>query len=485
MKRPIIVALMATHERERLLLDRALPSVLSQTRPADAIVVIDDGGTTDLAARLPTVTTSLQYLANRRTPSLSGSLNTGLDHLARYHSDPRAVFVAFLDDDDAWMPGHLAEIEARISEGAEVVATPFLRVETGHVARRVDPPTTIFADQFMEGNPGIQGTNLAVRLDILLEAGGFNEALRACTDRDLLIRLCRRPRLRYAATLTPSAAHHACFDRPRLSLPGSSDKHAGLQMFDVIHGPLMTSGRRARHLERAARLFDWHPAPGATEMAPRHHHPPAAEAETPPLLVGIIADDRRIMSVSRLLDDLGNVIENEGLEPPDVLVLENRPGEGARAELEDMLAQKRKRLRIRLIGHAQLKRLARSGEWHPEGSDRVRAARNRRCSHRAAGLSVSHGTRASWMRNLDTRRRHAARPVDCDDVRARTLSAVAGPCPATYACDRRRHLHRKLHWRAPPSCSGQRQRTVERSYVESAATCLFARRSPRSNGRGP
>jgi len=370
MNTPTIVAMVATHERERLLRDRALPSILSQSRPADAIVVVEDGKTADLATRMKTVASGAQYLFNRRTPGLSGTLNTGLDHLARYHLAAVDVFVAFLDDDDAWLPDHLAAIEARISEGAEVVATPFLRLEANQHALRVDPPAAVSPNLFMECNPGIQGSNLAVRLDILLEAGGFNEALSACTDRDLLIRLCRRPGLIYATTSAPSVVHHACFDRPRLSLPNSPAKHAGLAMFDRVHGPLMTPAMRTRCLERAVRIFDWRPAFAAKEVPSPSALAPSQEAETPPLLVGIIADAQRIMSVSRLLDDLADLIEAEGLSPPDVLILENRPEVASGAPLADMVARKRSRLRIRLIDRGDLRDLDRSGEWQPEGADR-------------------------------------------------------------------------------------------------------------------
>ena len=411
-----IVAVLATHQREQLLFDRALPSILSQSRPASEIILVEDipiedilikdrdkdrgvskaGKTKTLAGRLAKAAPDAQYLRNRRTPGLSGALNTGLDHLARNHPDPSEVFVAFLDDDDAWMPNHLAEIESRIRKGAEVIATPFLRIEPDREAQRIDPPDSITPEMFMAGNPGIQGSNLAVRLDILLEAGMFNEALPSCTDRELMVRLCRRPKLRFATTSTPSSAHHACPDRPRLSQPGSTAKNNGLGWFDRILGPLMPPAIRHSHLTRAKQLFDWQPVCAETEilsaslppaslpMAPlpfatssemetladeETNEKTADETETPPLLIGIIVDDRRLESISALLDDIADRVTAEGLATPDLLLLENRPEAESGAGLQRVVAQHREWLRIRVIDRGAINRLARSGEWQQEGSD--------------------------------------------------------------------------------------------------------------------
>ncbi|WP_171119134.1 glycosyltransferase [Ruegeria sp. HKCCA5463] len=376
MNRPTIVAMLATHARNNLLLQRALPSALSQSRPADAIIVVEDERTTDLAQEVKVAAPTAQFLHNRRTKGLSGALNTGLDHLVRKHAGMTDIFVAFLDDDDEWTPEHLAAVEARIREGAEVVAAPFLRLESDLDARRIDPPAAVDASLFMERNPGIQGSTFAAQLDILLEAGGFNEALQSCTDRDLWIRLCRRPNLRYATTSAPSVHHYACVDRPRLSSPGSVAKHSGLEMFDRIHGPLMSPTVRAKHLNRAQKLFDWQPVEGPNqdrdvgeEIPPDRPSFPQSEG-TPPLIVGIIADDRRVQSLSRLLDDLAERVEAEEFAPPDVLLLENRPEAISGQSFASMVAQKRDRLRIRVVDRAGLELLERKGAWRPEGVDR-------------------------------------------------------------------------------------------------------------------
>lgn len=369
--------MLATCGRAELLINRALPSIARQIRAADEILVIEDGASTDLAACLKAANSAAKLLRNRRTAGLSGALNTGLDQLARKSARPDEVFVAFLDDDDAWTPDHLAAIEARIREGAHLVAAPFLRLEPGRPARRIDPPRALCPEDFMERNPGIQGASFAARLDVLLEAGGFNEALPSCTDRDLWIRLSRRRALNYATTPTPSMHHHACPDRPRLSSRGSPAKLAGLDMFEQIHGPLMPLARRQGYLKRSQDLFGWRPAAvpdrmdGPDRAGAGGAPAPATrtEVEIPPLIVGIIADDRRVDTLERLLDDLAARVASRRLAPPDVLLLENRPQTGAGHAFARMVARKRAALRIRVIDRPAIDCLVASGEWQAQGAD--------------------------------------------------------------------------------------------------------------------
>ncbi|TGD41393.1 glycosyltransferase [Pseudotabrizicola sediminis] len=365
----VLVAMVATHNRIDLLLQRSLPSVLGQIRRADRIVVVDDGKDQHLPDRLADAAPMAEILENRRTKGLSGALNTGLDHLARDVRDPSRVFVAFLDDDDCWRPDHLAKVEDSIRAGAEVIAAPFFRIEPDRDPRQVNPPTSLCPNEFMACNPGIQGSNLVARLDVLLEAGGFNEALPSCTDRDLLIRLSRRPEVRYATIANATVEHHACDDRPRLSLASSQEKSDGLEMFDLIHGPLMTEGTREAHLRRARELFGWKPDPREASHRSLRASETLAEVETPPLVVGIIVDERRIPSAGRLLDDLANRLEAEGLEPADVLLLENRPEAASGDALTRLVERLRPQLRIRVIDRAAVRTLIQSGDLQLEGDD--------------------------------------------------------------------------------------------------------------------
>ena len=117
----------------------------------------------------------MDFLGNRRTKGASGAWNSGLDHLLRICDDPRQVYVAILDDDDRWEPGHLAHCLALAERRRlDLVAAPFLRIEEDTETELVIPPRSLRAGSFLAGNPGIQGSNLFCRLSTLLEAGLFD-----------------------------------------------------------------------------------------------------------------------------------------------------------------------------------------------------------------------------------------------------------------------------------------------------------------------
>ena len=344
-----LAVLVATADRPGLLASRALPSIGRQSRPPSRVVVVDDsrdgaaGRQTGRAVgwwRPPDVDVALLY--NRRTKGASGAWNTGLDHLLRTCGDPTRVYVAILDDDDQWEPGHLDScLVFAGSQNLDLVAAPFLRIEEGEEPKTIFPPQKLDATEFLAGNPGIQASNLVCRLSVLLEAGLFDEALPSCTDRDLCIRIADLSGIRYGATSLPTVHHHACRSRPRLSTPASVPRLAGLDGFFSKYRGRMTDAGRARFRTRAQTLFNWQeslPGPAAAS--------PAQEASTTPqcagssgdpvhLVAGTVADTGR-------LEDLRGLAGDPGLSGLDVLVLENGvpgPGGGLRALVERERAQ--------------------------------------------------------------------------------------------------------------------------------------------------
>ena len=322
-----VAALVATADRPDLLKYRALPSIASQLRLPSRVVVVDDSGVAEATARSEQTVRdwrpagiAVDFLRNRRTKGASGAWNSGLDHLLRTCGDPRRVHVAILDDDDRWDPRHLESCLAAVEEhGFDIVAAPFRRIGEAGAQRLVAPPRSLDKADFLIGNPGIQGSNLVVRLSALLAAGMFDESLPSCTDRDLCIRLAELPGLRYGATPEPAVHHFACGSRERLSTPGSVARTEGLDRFFQKYRGRMSETQRAAFRERAGRYFGWKEAapglaavddPGPAGSPPRLPEPTLAR---PHLIVGVIADTARLDRIGNLLADLGALAEDPGL----------------------------------------------------------------------------------------------------------------------------------------------------------------------------
>ena len=100
MNNPFFTVVIPTHNRS-LLLKRAVESVLSQTFEDFELIVIDDHSTDDTASVVKSFTDHrMRYLTNQRTKGACGARNTGI-------FSAKGKWVAFLDDDDVWLPEKL------------------------------------------------------------------------------------------------------------------------------------------------------------------------------------------------------------------------------------------------------------------------------------------------------------------------------------------------------------------------------------------
>src|SRR6202007_861771 len=114
----------STFERPDLC-ERALRSVLAQTAPAVEVFVCDNGSRDDTSVRIEGWAQQCQGVHYLRLPHNTGTpapaRNLGIAHA-------RGEWIAFLDDDDEWLPEKLErQLEAIAQTDAAVVATNAIR----------------------------------------------------------------------------------------------------------------------------------------------------------------------------------------------------------------------------------------------------------------------------------------------------------------------------------------------------------------------
>ncbi|MES1928868.1 putative glycosyltransferase [Salinisphaera dokdonensis CL-ES53] len=351
-----IAAIVATADRPQLL-KRALHSITQQSRIPDRLIIVDDSSSersreivAALAAQNLWSRDPTELLSNRRTPCAAGAWNTALDHLVRRvgeHAEPsfQNIIVFFLDDDDCWLPCHVEKLSAelKVSE-LDWVSSAFYRVVAPGQHEVIFPPDELRSEDFLVGNPGIQQTTLAVRLSLLLEAGLFDEALPACTDRDLCIRMADMgPDARYKPCREVTAEHHASTEWVRLSTYGSPSRLKALDVFLAKYRPRMSPAQKYWFSQRAEALFGWSPREENSPSGLGDRTEDATEAAKDggskaygalKLLVGIIVDPARFQNAEALLNDLLRASEEQGIETLDVLLLENGSGPSRRQWLE-------------------------------------------------------------------------------------------------------------------------------------------------------
>jgi broad specificity phosphatase PhoE/glycosyltransferase involved in cell wall biosynthesis/SAM-dependent methyltransferase len=336
-----VVALIATRGRFDLLRERALPSILAQTRVPDRLVIVADRTKEELPdPDLAELARQLQaqcgnrirvtVMRNRRTRArAAGAWNTGIDQLHRDADIVRYAdlwFVAILDDDDAWAPDHIEScLEAAIARDLNMVASGLIRFGTldgpGHL--HSIPSTLDSREQFIKGQH-IQGSNLFVRLDLLLQAGCFDEHLPSCTDRDLCIRLADLPALRFGATSMHTVHHYADPREDRLSAPASPAKLDGLTRFWRKHAPRFDEAAREAAAKRAFELFGWRP-PEPEAIRPVEIAPLQRSTKSMEFVVGLVTDAAPKQHVEGLLSDLVRLKARPDVSGVTAVVVENGP----------------------------------------------------------------------------------------------------------------------------------------------------------------
>ena len=345
-RQPFFAGLIATCDRPRLLAQRALPSIAAQSRPPNALIVVDDSlprnrrrneqavRAFELQSGVPVV-----YVSNRREKSICGAWNTGaMEALARWNPD--RVHLATLDDDDEWKPHHLAAADSVIRrKNSDFLVAAFERRES---ARRfiLSPPPILDARAFLVGNPGIVDF-LIMRLSSFLRAGMLDEGLSACTDRDLCIRFALLPDLIYSPLAQCTAVAHADENRPRLS--NTAAQLNGLSRFAEKYREWMTESEFIAFRKRAKRLFDWRESNQKSPPKLRRKKPAVnkrtTENEKIALVVGVIADSQN--GADGLFSDLLELSRDERLSSLDVVVMPS--SDSGKRRLEKGLARWRQK----------------------------------------------------------------------------------------------------------------------------------------------
>jgi len=328
--RPRIAVVIATRNRSPELANRSLRSVVEQTLLPDYLIVVDDSDRRYrpdnrrivASAKLPGV--QVEYVSNDRTAGASGAWNVALDRLHRLIDDPAELFVAILDDDDRWAPSYL---ERAAASSADMVGTDLLRIERlDDDPQLVAAPDRLSASEFLVGNQGIQGSNLFLRLSVLLAAGLFDEGLASTTDRDLCIRIADLGTVRYERLAEPLVRHFAEPGRARLTSRGSSPKQRGLTSFWRKYAWRMTSDQQCAFRARASDYFDWIEPKPEPEPEPESKPVTSVAQErggSVALVVGIIAHGDRPEAFANLTGDLVRLQSDPRLVGLELIVLEN------------------------------------------------------------------------------------------------------------------------------------------------------------------
>ena len=250
MNTPLITVCIPAYKAERYL-QAALESVRAQHFTDWEIIVTEDGscdGSEEIVRTFArTVSQPVIYNRHPQNLGLPATRNSGI---AAAHGE----WVALLDADDLWTPGHLeAAVELMPRTSAELIhsGSVLFDDETGHEIEVRAPSRELIADfprSLFNGDYTIQPSSVVLRRRLWEDVGGFDPAFHYVEDREMWIR-CARSGAQFAYT-----GFNTCLYRKHptaLSRHGVAMALASAQVFEKnIDWDAMP--RRLRHIQAAA-----------------------------------------------------------------------------------------------------------------------------------------------------------------------------------------------------------------------------------------
>lgn len=178
-----VSVVIATHNRHEECA-RAVTSVLAQQPPVREIIVCDDGSHDQTSERFSAWAVDeprLRYLRRSRSaggPGAARNLGVAAAH---------GRWLAFLDDDDEWLPGKLAAQRPWCDEArADVIATNAVRPGGVAYFSGADTPWSPSRHDLLHENPLIL-SSVVVRRDLVHATQGFPTARRVAGVEDYLL----------------------------------------------------------------------------------------------------------------------------------------------------------------------------------------------------------------------------------------------------------------------------------------------------------
>ncbi|WP_367597875.1 glycosyltransferase [Pseudomonas fulva] len=190
-ERALFSIILTTYNRPQLLRD-ALNSIAEQSlRDFDVILVNDNGDPVE--SLLADYDFPITYLRQGRNRGPAAARNAAL-RLARGHH------VVFLDDDDLYLPDHLAHLAKGLKANpgcvvytdAVFIQEQITAGQRQELAREQRYPHTQYAREQLLINNYIPINTFACPRDLALAVGDFDETLAGLEDWDFLLRLCAR-----------------------------------------------------------------------------------------------------------------------------------------------------------------------------------------------------------------------------------------------------------------------------------------------------
>ena len=194
MSRELVSAIITTHDRDPDIILRAVNSVLNQSYDPIQLKVVDDSHNNYLkrsAVENVVLASSndIVYIRHAKNQGSCAARNTGLTYA-------RGYYVAFLDDDDEWVPQKIEEQLKGFSDddtGLVYSGTTMIdEVRNIKHERRVSYKRGYIYEDLLKDNFIGTTSNPLIKKECIDEVGRFDTKMQSSQEYDLWLRLAKR-----------------------------------------------------------------------------------------------------------------------------------------------------------------------------------------------------------------------------------------------------------------------------------------------------
>lgn len=185
MREPLVTIYIPTYNRLPLL-HRAVDSVISQTYKNLELIVIDDCSSDQTSSYLADISNEHNWIRHFRNDTNQGACRSR----NRAISEASGEFITGLDDDDYFLPGRISDFVGYWpKKRPETIALTSARARIMPENKVVDihgKPFIAIEDVYLRN---LVGSQVFMKLETALQLGGFDPALAAWQDYELILRL--------------------------------------------------------------------------------------------------------------------------------------------------------------------------------------------------------------------------------------------------------------------------------------------------------
>ena len=182
-----ISVIIPTFNRKKYI-SRSVDSVFSQTLPVDEIIIVDDGSTDGTAEFVRRQYPAVNIIS-QENKGVSAARNLGI-------KAARNQWLAFLDDDDQWLPHKLEKQVAllRHNSGIKLCHTEERWIRRGVRVNQMKKHQKSGGSIYQKCLPlcAISPSSVLLHKSLFYEVGLFREDLPACEDYDMWLKICAR-----------------------------------------------------------------------------------------------------------------------------------------------------------------------------------------------------------------------------------------------------------------------------------------------------